>query len=163
MSCIESTGERSNFFRNRSFTLFKNDRDFKFERSDSAAVSEFISISMTNSLDTGLSVLVPDISPDFLTWEDHFSSMLHSEEFDELEPQYGLPVPVCCKFYELRSTFWLPDLVFPVLSEALGLLRVFRCSRCKHGRICYTASRYQICHRLWFCCDSFLHLIFFAL
>ena len=27
MSCIASSGERPNIFRNRSFTLFKNDRD----------------------------------------------------------------------------------------------------------------------------------------
>ena len=46
---------------------------------------------------------------------------VHSEEFDELAPNTGLPVHVCCTFNELRSTFWLSDLVFPVLSEALGL------------------------------------------
>ena len=66
MSCIESSGERFSIFRNRSFTLFKNGRDFS-ERFDSAAVSESISISMTNLLETGLPVLVYDISPDFLT------------------------------------------------------------------------------------------------
>ena len=47
MSCIASSGERSNIFRNRSSTLLKNDRDFR-ERIDSAAVSESISSSMTN-------------------------------------------------------------------------------------------------------------------
>ena len=46
---------------------------------------------------------------------------VHSEEFDELAPNTGLPVHVCCTFNELRSTFWLSDLVFPVLSDALGL------------------------------------------
>ena len=66
MSCIESSGERSNIFRNRSFTLFKNERDFR-ERFDPAAVSESISSSMTRLSDTGLSVLVFDISPDFHT------------------------------------------------------------------------------------------------
>ena len=60
MSCIASSGERSNFFRNRSFTLFKNDRDLR-ERCDYAAVSESISSSMTNSFDTGFPVLVVDI------------------------------------------------------------------------------------------------------
>ena len=40
MTCIESSGER--IFRNRSFTLFRSERDFK-ERFDSAAVSESIS------------------------------------------------------------------------------------------------------------------------
>ena len=64
VSCIESSGERSNIFRNRSFTLFKNDRDFT-ERFDSAAVSESMSSSMTNLSFTGLPVLVFDISPDF--------------------------------------------------------------------------------------------------
>ena len=66
MSCIESSGERFSIFRNRSFTLFRNERDFR-GRFDSVAMSESISISMTNSLDTGLPVLVPDISPDFHT------------------------------------------------------------------------------------------------
>ena len=66
MSCIESYGERFSIFRNRSFTLFMNERDFR-ERSVSAAVSESISISMINLLDTGLPELAPDISPDLLT------------------------------------------------------------------------------------------------
>ena len=61
MSCIESSGERFNIFRNRSFTLFKNERDFR-ERFDSATVSESISSSMTNLSYTGLAVLVFDIS-----------------------------------------------------------------------------------------------------
>ena len=118
MSCIAFSGERSNIFRSRSFTLFKNERDFR-ERSDSAAVSESISSSMTNLLDTGLSVLVPEISPDFLTWEDHLSSLFHSEEFDELAPKTGLPELVCCSFNELRGTFWLSDFVFTGFSDAV--------------------------------------------
>ena len=51
-SCIESSVERFSIFR---------------ERSDSKAVAESISISMTNSLDTGFPVPVFDISPDFRT------------------------------------------------------------------------------------------------
>ena len=47
MSCIASFEEWSNIFRNRSFTLCKNVRDFS-ERFDSVAVSESISSSMTN-------------------------------------------------------------------------------------------------------------------
>ena len=66
MSCSGSSGERFSIFRNRSFTLFRNERDFK-ERFDSVAVSESISISMTNSLDTSFPVLVLDISPDHRT------------------------------------------------------------------------------------------------
>ena len=66
MSCIASSGERLNIFHNRSFTLFKNDRDHR-ERFDSVAVSEFISSMMTNLSSTGLPVLVPDISTDFHT------------------------------------------------------------------------------------------------
>ena len=65
MSCIESSGERFSIFRNRSFTLFRNERDFT-DRFDSA-VSESISILMTNLLDIGHPVLVFDISPDFRT------------------------------------------------------------------------------------------------
>ena len=41
MSCIASFEEWSNIFRNRSFTLCKNDRDFS-EKFDSVAVSESI-------------------------------------------------------------------------------------------------------------------------
>ena len=47
--------ERSNIFRNRSFTLFKNDRHLR-ERFDSVAVSESISSAMTNLSYTGLTV-----------------------------------------------------------------------------------------------------------
>ena len=57
MSCIASSGERSNIFRNRSFTLFKNDLDFR-KKFDSAAVSESISSSMTNLSCTGPLALV---------------------------------------------------------------------------------------------------------
>ena len=60
-------------------------------------------------------------TPVRLTWEDHLSSLFHSEEFDELAPNItGLPVPVCCTFNELESTLWLSDLVFSGLSDALG-------------------------------------------
>ena len=118
MSCIGSSGERFSIFRNRSLTLFRNERDFR-ERSDSAAVSESISISMTNVLDTSLPVLVLDISPEFRTWEDHLSSLFHSEELDELASISGLPVPVCCTFNELRGTFWLSELVFSGFSDAV--------------------------------------------
>ena len=130
MSYIASFQEGSNIFHNRSFTLFNYERDFT-ERSDSATVSESISISTTNLLETGLPVLVPDISPDFLTWEDHLSSLFHSEEFDELASITGLTVPVCCTFNELRGTFWLSDLVFSGLSDAIeastfGSLTLYR-------------------------------------
>ena len=66
MSCIASSEEGSNIFRNRSFTLFKNDRDLR-ERFDSVTVSESMSSSMTKLSSTGLTVLVPNISPDFHT------------------------------------------------------------------------------------------------
>ena len=118
------------------------------ERSGSVAVS----ISMTNLLDTGLPVLVFDISPDFRTWEDHLSTLFHSEKFDELASITGLPVPVCCTFDELRGTFWLSDLVFPEFSDAVEVS--------KHGRVPCAASRHQIRHWLWFCCDSFFTCIF---
>ena len=48
LSCVASFQDWSNIFRNRSFTLCKNDRDFS-ERFDSVAVSESIpSLSMTS-------------------------------------------------------------------------------------------------------------------
>ena len=37
------------------------------------------------------------------------------------QPTLRVPVLVCCTFNELRGTFWLSDLVFPGLSDALGL------------------------------------------
>ena len=49
MSCIESSGERFSIFRNRSFTLFRNERDFN-DMSDSATVLESISSSSTKNL-----------------------------------------------------------------------------------------------------------------
>ena len=120
------------------------------ERSDSVVVSVSTSISMTNSLDTGFPVLVFDISPDFRTWEDHLSSLFHSEEFDELTSITGFP----CLF---AAHLTISD----VLSDfQVWWFRFFRCSRGKHGRTPYTASRYQIRHRLWFCCDSFFTYIF---
>ena len=64
MSCNACFEKWSNIFRNRSFTLFKNDRDLR-ERFDSVTVSESISSSMTNLSSTGLFVLAPNISPDF--------------------------------------------------------------------------------------------------
>ena len=45
MSCIASFEEWSNIFRNRSFTLCKNDRDFN-ERFDSVAVSSMKNLSV---------------------------------------------------------------------------------------------------------------------
>ena len=45
MSCIASSGERSNIFRNRSFTLFKNGRDHR-ETFDLVAVSDAIPSSI---------------------------------------------------------------------------------------------------------------------
>ena len=104
MSCIASSGEWSNIFRNRSFTLLKNDRHLR-EKFDSVAVSESISSSVTNLSYTSFPVLVFDISPDFRILEDHLSSLFHYEEFDELAPNTGLPVLVCCTFHELRGTF----------------------------------------------------------
>ena len=107
MFCIASSEELSNTFRNRSVTLFKNDLDLG-ERFDSVPVSDSISSSMTNLSSTG-----PNISPDSHTWEDSLSSMFHSEYFDELAPNTGPTVLVCCTLNELRGTFWLSDLVFP--------------------------------------------------
>ena len=147
MYCIESSGERFNICRNRSFTLFWNERYFE-ERSDSVAVAESMSMSMTNFFHTGLTVLVPDISPEFPTWEDHLSSMFHAEEFDEQASITGLKAPVCCTFKRAQWNY---------LTFRFGVHRVFRCSRSKHP---YTASRHQIHQRLWFCCDSFFTCIF---
>ena len=147
MSCIASSGERSNIFRNRSLTLFMNERDFR-ERSDSAAVSESISISMTNLLDTGLPVLVLGISPDFHLrrplvvivpfWGVWWASAHHRS-------------PCSCLLQISRAQRYF-------LTFRCGFPRAFRCSRGKHARISYTASRYQIRHRLLILLWRFLHL-----
>ena len=55
------------------------------------------------------------------TWEDHLSSLFHSEEFDEQASITGLSVLGCCSVHELRGTFWLSDMMFSRLSDALGL------------------------------------------
>ena len=67
---------------------------------------------------TGLPVLTSITSSDFHSWEDHLSSMFHSEWFDELAPNTGLSVHVCCTFNELRG-IWLSDFVFPRLSDVV--------------------------------------------
>ena len=127
MSCIAPFEEWSNIFRNRSFNLCKNDCDFG-EKFDSVVVSESITLpSMTNLSvswvnccpPTGLTVLASNISPDFHSWEDHLSSMFHSELSDELAPITGLPELGCCSFHELRGTLWLSCLVFPRLCDAV--------------------------------------------
>ena len=89
MSCIVSSRQRSKVFRNRSFTLFKNNRDLS-ERFDSVAVSESISSSMTNSSYTGLSVLVFAISPDFHAWEAHLKS-------SEVRPDFQIWFSRACR------------------------------------------------------------------
>ena len=59
---------------------------------------------------------------------------------------------------------WRPMRVFRgqryVLTFRFGVHWVFRCSRGKHGRIPFAASRDQIRHQLRFCCDSFFTCIF---
>ena len=98
----------------------KNDRDLT-ERFISVAVLVSISSSMTNLSSTGLPVLVPNISSDFHTWEDHLSSMFHSEEFDELASITGLPVPVCCTF---NKQYGLSDAERQARSDPLrGIVR----------------------------------------
>ena len=64
----------------------------------------------------------------------------------------SLPVLGCCSVHELRGK-WLSYLVFPT----------FRCSRGKHVRSPFAASRDQIHHRLLFCCDSFFTCTFCVL
>ena len=45
--------------------------------------------------------------------------MLHSEQFDDLAPNTGLPALVGCTFNELRGAFLLLELVFRGLSDAI--------------------------------------------
>ena len=149
MSCIASSGERSSIFRNRSFTLSKNDRDLR-EKFDSVAVSVSIPSSMTYLSYTGLPVLVFDISQDFHTSEDHLSPMFHSEWLDELAHSTDLSCD--CLLHSYRAQRY-------VLTFRFGFPRAFRCSQGKHVRIPHSVSRDQIHHRLRLCCDSFFNCI----
>ena len=69
---------------------------------------------------TGLTVLTSITSSDFHSWEDHFSTAFHSEEFDEQASVTSLPVLDCCSVHELRCNR-LSDLVFSGLLDTLGL------------------------------------------
>ena len=150
MSCIASSDEGSNIFGTRSFTLFKNDRDFR-ERFDSVTVSESISLSMTNLSSTGLPVLAPDISPNFLSWE------------EPLVVNVPFWVVWWAGAHHRPPCSWL--LLIPrahryCLTFRFGFHRAFQCSWSKNVRIPHAVSRDQIHHRLWFCCDSFFTCIF---
>ena len=78
MSCIASFEEWSNFLRNRSFTLFKNDRDFR-EKFDSVTVSESISSSMTKLVINRSHRSCSQHFTIFPLLRNHLSSMFHSE------------------------------------------------------------------------------------
>ena len=142
MFCIASSEEWSNIFRNRSFTLFKNDRDLG-ERFDSVAVSESISSSMTK----------------LVIYGSHHSCSQHDTRF----PHLRRPLVVNVPFWEVWWASAQPVLVCLhiqraqryVLTFIFGFPRAFRCSRGKHA-----VSWDQIHHRLWFCCDSFFTCIF---
>ena len=102
MSCIESSGERFSIFRNRSFTLFRNERDFR-ERSDSAAVSESISISNSEEFDelasnTGFPVPVcctfitsSEVLSDFQIWCSPGFQMQSMQA--RSDPLHGISIP----------------------------------------------------------------------
>ena len=147
MSCIASFEDWSCIFRNRSSTLFKNDRDFG-ERFDSVAVSESITSSSMTNLSvswvdscppTSLSVLAPNISPNFpllrrplvvnvSSWVVWWASAHHKSPCSWL-----LLIP--------RGSEEL--LGFPMQSKpsTFGSLNAVSWDR--------------IHHRRWFCCDSF--------
>ena len=150
MSCIASFEEWSNIFRTRSFTLCKNDRDFR-ESFVSAAVSESISISMTN----------------LFTYRSCRSCIQHFIRFPLLRKPLFVSIPFweawwasaengshrTCSLHIQRAQRY-------ILTFKFGFHRAWRCSRGKHVRIPHMASWYQIHYRLWFCCDPFFTCIF---
>ena len=148
MSCIESSGGRFSIFRNRSLTLFKNERDFK-EKFDSVAVSESISISITNSLDTGFTVLVFDISAETQLRKSLFVSI-----------PFWVVSWASAHYRSHRSCLLLVPRAQRYLTFISGFHQAFWCSRGKHVRIPCAASRDQIHHRLRFYCDSFFTWFF---
>ena len=142
MSCIESSRERFSIFRNRSFTLFTlfiNERDFR-ERSDFAAVSKSVSISMTNLLDSGLPVLDTDISPDFLSL---LSLMIQPTL--RVSPYLFAALSTSSEVHSDFQIWFHPG--FPMQSRQARLDP-------------YTASRDQIHHLFRLCCYSFFTCIF---
>ena len=88
---------------------------------------------------TSLSVLAPNISPNFHSWEDHLSSMFHASAHHK-SPCSSLLLIQKAQRYVLTFRFRFPWV---------------RCCRGKHVRIPPAIWWYQIHHRLWFCCDSF--------
>ena len=90
LSCVASFEDWSWIFRTRSFTLFRNERDFR-ERSDPAAVSESTSLSWAINLsvcsvnkpggcsEAALPVPTSINSSDFHSREDQFLPAFHSE------------------------------------------------------------------------------------
>ena len=150
MSCTASSEEGFNIFRTRSFNLCKNDRDLR-ERFDSCG---------------GVRVHII-IDDKLVIYGSHGSCSQHFTRFLLLRrplvvnvpfwvvwwasAQYGSPRT--CLLHILRAQRY-------VLTSRFGLPRAFRCSRGKHVRIPHAASRDQIHHRLWFCCDSFFTCIF---
>ena len=132
MSCIGSFEERSNIFRNRSFTLFKNDRDFS-EKFDSVAVLESIASSMTNLSSMG----VP------LSCYQHFTRVSTLEKITCR--QCSILSSLMSKRPSQVSLFFFAAHL--TSSEVLSDFQIwfspelFRCSRGKHVRIAHAIVR----------------------
>ena len=149
-----------NIFRNRSFTLFKNDRDFS-GRFDSVTLSESISSSSMTKL--------IDLLDGFLSTHGSLRSCSqHVTRFPLLRRPLVVNVPFWVVWWSgahhRSPCSWLLLIQRAqkyVLTLRFGFHRAFRCSRGKHGQIPYTASRYQNRHRLWFRCDSFFTCVLF--
>ena len=157
LSCVASFEDWSNIFRTRSFTLCKNDLDFH-DMSDSATVLESISSFSTMNLSvccenkpdgcslTSLTVLTLIRFPllrlvNILLWVTWGVSVLDKSP---------------------RSLMLLSPRAQKYMTFTSGVHRALWCSRGKHVRIPFAASRDQIHYRLrllWL----FLHLIFWVL
>ena len=135
----------STSFRNRSFTLFRNERDFR-ERFDFAAVSESISSSsMTKTClcAGGTNLLVAHMHGS------HRSCFHHFIRFPLLRRPLVVIVPFWVVWWasaHRKPRSWLlliPQAQRYFLTFRFGFPRAFRCSR-----------------GLWFCCYSFFTCIF---
>ena len=139
MSCIASSGERSNIFRNRSFTLCKNDLDFN-DMSDSATVLESISSSST----INLSVCSANKPGDCSLNRSYFHHFIRF-------PLLRRPLFVNISFWVVwwtsvqnrshRSWLLLSARAQKYLTFISGFPRAFWCSRGKHVRSPFAASR----------------------
>ena len=149
MSCIASFEEWFNISRNRSFTLLKNDRDFRGKVRFCGGVRVHIIID-----DKIVIYGSPRSCVRHFTWFPLLRRPVVNIPFWVVwwaSAHHKSPSSWLLLIQRAQRYFW---------TFRFGFTRAFRCSRGKHVRIPHAVSRDQIHHWLWFCCDSFFTCIF---